>query len=342
MVPDDHPLSFLSMRSTAFKDADLIIVLGTRMNYIIGHAAPPRFNADAKIARIDIDADEIATAARKVDIGIVGDCRMVLHQLLAGMKGKVDPGPLQGLAQEAGRRRGGQAQGARRQQVRRGRRHPSAAAVRGDQELHAARRDPGGRRPGDPQLRPPVDADLLARPPAQLGAVRHDGRRPAVRARRQGRQARQAGDLRARRRLVRPERDGARHRRAPQAAGAGGDQPQRRLDRRSQARQARPRPRLHALRQDGRGARLLRRVRREARGHPPGAGARAEEGRQGHGGASSTCGPTTAPAPARCSSRSIRRELAPDSTERAIQAVWDRSPAPSIPPRFLDGSNAGS
>ncbi len=90
VVPDDHPLSFLTMRSTAFKDADLIIVLGTRMNYIISHAAPPRFNASAKIARIDIDPAEIATAARAVDIGIVGDCRSVLNQLLAGLKGRVD------------------------------------------------------------------------------------------------------------------------------------------------------------------------------------------------------------------------------------------------------------
>jgi thiamine pyrophosphate-dependent acetolactate synthase large subunit-like protein len=91
VVPDDHALSFLTMRSTAFRDADLILVLGTRMNYIISHAAPPRFNAAAKIARIDIDPAEIATAARKVDIGIVGDCKMVLNQLLAGMKGRVDP-----------------------------------------------------------------------------------------------------------------------------------------------------------------------------------------------------------------------------------------------------------
>jgi thiamine pyrophosphate-dependent acetolactate synthase large subunit-like protein len=91
VVPDDHPLSFLSMRSTAFKEADLIIVLGTRMNYIISHGLPPRFNADAKIARIDIDPAEIATAPRKVDIGIVGDCRSVLSQLLSAMKGKVDP-----------------------------------------------------------------------------------------------------------------------------------------------------------------------------------------------------------------------------------------------------------
>jgi thiamine pyrophosphate-dependent acetolactate synthase large subunit-like protein len=92
VVPDDHPMSYMSMRSTAFKDADLIIVLGTRMNYIISHAAPPRFNAAAKIARIDIDATEIATAARKVDIGIVGDCKMVLNQLLAGLgKAKITP-----------------------------------------------------------------------------------------------------------------------------------------------------------------------------------------------------------------------------------------------------------
>jgi len=91
VLPDDHPYSFLAMRSTAFTEADLIVVVGTRMNFIIGHAAPPRFAAGAKIARIDIDADEIATAPRKVDIGIVGDCKMVLQQLLAASKGRIDP-----------------------------------------------------------------------------------------------------------------------------------------------------------------------------------------------------------------------------------------------------------
>ena len=91
VVPDDHPLSFPSMRSAAFREADLIVVLGTRMSYIISHAAPPRFNAKARIARIDIDPAEIATAPRQVDIGIVGDCRSVLSQILAAIKGKVDP-----------------------------------------------------------------------------------------------------------------------------------------------------------------------------------------------------------------------------------------------------------
>ncbi len=89
VVPDDHPCSYLAMRSSAFRDADLIVVLGTRMNYIIGHAAPPRFGANATIARIDIDADEIATAARFVDIPVVGDCKMVLRQLLDGIGGRI-------------------------------------------------------------------------------------------------------------------------------------------------------------------------------------------------------------------------------------------------------------
>ena len=92
VLPDDHPLSFLTMRSSAFREADLILIIGTRMNYIINHAAPPRFAAGATIARIDIDADEVASSPRKVDIGIVGDCKAVLQQLLAEMPGRVDEG----------------------------------------------------------------------------------------------------------------------------------------------------------------------------------------------------------------------------------------------------------
>jgi thiamine pyrophosphate-dependent acetolactate synthase large subunit-like protein len=91
VVPDDHQYAYPSMRSGAFRDADLIIVLGTRMNYIIGHASPPRFGPTAKIARIDVDPAEIAAAARYVDIPIVGDCKAVLGQLLQGIKGRINP-----------------------------------------------------------------------------------------------------------------------------------------------------------------------------------------------------------------------------------------------------------
>src|SRR6266478_10092510 len=88
VVPDDHPYSSMTMRSTAFRDADLIIVLGTRMNYVIAHAAPPRFNKDAKIARIEIDAEELGMSARNVDIPVVGDCKSVLQQLIEAVDSK--------------------------------------------------------------------------------------------------------------------------------------------------------------------------------------------------------------------------------------------------------------
>src|SRR5919199_777363 len=81
VVPDDHPYAYLTMRNDAFREADLIIILGTRTNYVIGHALPPRFSADAKVARIEIDPEEMGNSARNIDIPVVGDCKSVLQQL---------------------------------------------------------------------------------------------------------------------------------------------------------------------------------------------------------------------------------------------------------------------
>ena len=90
-IPEDHDFCYLTARSTAFREADLIIVLGTRMNYVIGHAAPPRFNADAKIVRIDIDPTELDSSPRALDLGIVGDVRTVLEQLTEASRGQITP-----------------------------------------------------------------------------------------------------------------------------------------------------------------------------------------------------------------------------------------------------------
>jgi thiamine pyrophosphate-dependent acetolactate synthase large subunit-like protein len=90
VVPDDHALSFPTARSTAFREADLLLLIGTRINYVIGHLAPPRFNASARLIQVDIDPGEIGHN-HPADIGIVGDARAVLQQLLEAMSGRVDP-----------------------------------------------------------------------------------------------------------------------------------------------------------------------------------------------------------------------------------------------------------
>ncbi len=89
-VPEDHPLSFLNARSAAFQDADVCLVVGTRFNWIIQFARPPRFGKDMKVIRVDVDAASICQN-RDVDVPIVGDARAVLLQLSAEAQGKIDP-----------------------------------------------------------------------------------------------------------------------------------------------------------------------------------------------------------------------------------------------------------
>ena len=81
VIPEDHPLSFLSARNQAWKECDAVLIVGTRLNFIIGFGLPPRWAPDVKIAQIDISDEEIGRN-RPVDVGIVGDAKMVLQQLI--------------------------------------------------------------------------------------------------------------------------------------------------------------------------------------------------------------------------------------------------------------------
>ena len=89
-VPEDHILSFLNARSAAFAGADVILLVGTRFNWIIQFGRPPRFGENIKVIRVDIDPTDMGHN-RDVDVPIVGDARVVLEQLAAEAKGRVDP-----------------------------------------------------------------------------------------------------------------------------------------------------------------------------------------------------------------------------------------------------------
>ena len=89
VIPEDHDYFFAQARSTAFKEADFVLVVGTRLNFVFSNGKPPRFSADACFARIDIDPVEIGCNPR-VDMGVVGDARAVLEQLTEAIRDKVD------------------------------------------------------------------------------------------------------------------------------------------------------------------------------------------------------------------------------------------------------------
>ena len=78
IVSDDHPFSYPAARSSAFKETDFVLVLGTRFNWIMTYGN--RINPEAKIIQVDIFEEEIAHN-REVTLGIVGDCKKVINQL---------------------------------------------------------------------------------------------------------------------------------------------------------------------------------------------------------------------------------------------------------------------
>jgi acetolactate synthase-1/2/3 large subunit len=80
VIPEDHPLSFLGARSKAFREADVVLIVGTRLNFIVGFGLPPRWASDVKMIQVDIYREELGRN-RTIDIGLVGDARRVLEQL---------------------------------------------------------------------------------------------------------------------------------------------------------------------------------------------------------------------------------------------------------------------
>ncbi len=81
IVPDDHALCFLAARSLAFREADVVLVMGTRFNYMLAFGQAPRFSGDAKVIQVDVDPAEIGHN-RPVDVGIIGDAKIVFQQLM--------------------------------------------------------------------------------------------------------------------------------------------------------------------------------------------------------------------------------------------------------------------
>jgi acetolactate synthase-1/2/3 large subunit len=86
VIAEDHPLCFLGARSKAFREADVVLVIGTRLNFVVGFGLPPRWSADVKVIQVDVHREEIGRN-RTIDVGIVGDAQRVLQQLLDAARG---------------------------------------------------------------------------------------------------------------------------------------------------------------------------------------------------------------------------------------------------------------
>ncbi|MCM1153416.1 MAG: oxalyl-CoA decarboxylase [Muribaculum sp.] len=102
LMPDAGPLSALSCRSTIMEQADVVMVIGARINWMLsfGHG---KWNKDMKFIQLDVEPTEMD---RNVPIAapVVGDMGLSLDLILTGLKDKkmaADPAWLASLQAES-------------------------------------------------------------------------------------------------------------------------------------------------------------------------------------------------------------------------------------------------
>src|SRR5207247_1775625 len=79
-LPSSHPNAFAQARGFALGQADLVLVLGTPLDFRLGYGRPPLFAEGAKVVMIDVDPAELGRN-RPLELGLVGDLDVILRQL---------------------------------------------------------------------------------------------------------------------------------------------------------------------------------------------------------------------------------------------------------------------
>ena len=252
VVPEDHVVSFPGARSTAMREADVVLVVGTRMNWMMNYGQ--RISPNAKIIQIDIEASEIGHN-RSVDLGIVADAKVAMAQMVA--EAEAQEANFAGALESPWVLRLSEANDQRAakiadllnsdsrpihplricKEIREFLDRDAILCVDGNEILHYARQSIPTFEPGH---------RLNAGVTGTMGVGLPYGIRGAAG------QARQTGARPARGRLYGHERHGSGHGGSTQPPGGHRRQQQRRLDRPlSRHPQAGPRARLHRLPRDG-------------------------------------------------------------------------------------------
>ena len=86
LLPDNAPLSALSCRSTIMEQADVVMVIGARINWML-EFGKGKWNPQIKFIQLDVEPQEID---RNVPIAapVVGDMNISLDAILTALKGK--------------------------------------------------------------------------------------------------------------------------------------------------------------------------------------------------------------------------------------------------------------
>ena len=84
LLPDDHPLSAGAARSMALQEADVVVMVGARLNWLLSHGKGKQWGAPGskKFIQIDIEPKEMDSNV-EIAAPLVGDIGSVIEALLA-------------------------------------------------------------------------------------------------------------------------------------------------------------------------------------------------------------------------------------------------------------------
>lgn len=86
LLPDDGPLSALSCRSTIMKEADVVMMVGARLNWLLSFGKG-KWSPDTKFIQLDVEPQEI-DCNRPIAAPVVGDMGISLDMIAAALAGK--------------------------------------------------------------------------------------------------------------------------------------------------------------------------------------------------------------------------------------------------------------
>lgn len=88
VVADDHPQCVAAARSRALLEADVILLLGARLNWMLHFGRPPRFAPGVKFIHVDLCPEEFHNSVT-ASVALLGDLKPVCVQLLKGFSGQL-------------------------------------------------------------------------------------------------------------------------------------------------------------------------------------------------------------------------------------------------------------
>lgn len=81
VLSDTHPLCVAAARSKALKEADVVLLIGARLNWILHYGHSPRWSPSVRFIHIDILPEETGNNGAHT-VPLIGDIQAVVSQLV--------------------------------------------------------------------------------------------------------------------------------------------------------------------------------------------------------------------------------------------------------------------